>query len=646
MQFYHRRATPSTRTYRSGTRWARGNGGRRCEFALSSLPPAAQARYHKDCPAPADTGHSSDPVSDTELYAAAPEHSRRKADKYVTLIRATEGMGRAAVEQFCREWNHAHPDQHTSYNSIVAARKSYREAGIAGLLGQYGKRAGKRKISEEDYETFRDNYLVEGAPPAPSAWKKTLGAALRRAPSIDPKTFPSYMTFVRAIRDRVPEAAIFLARYGEAAYRRRYGYYIKRDYSDMLAGEIWVSDHAQVDVAVSYKVRNVERYAFPWVTVWRDMKSGKWMGWDLHVEPPKSDHIFMAFHRAGVDHPLCTGFYLDNGKDYRHKDLTGGRQKISVTVPQQQTMSLSESLGIRVCFAWPYNPQSKPVERDFLRNKNDLSKSLVGYRGGNVVERPEILKDHIKAGRLIPFEHFSQIFDTWVTEVVNRETVQSGYRKGQCADEIYQREAPIAAERGLIRTVSADSLQLWCTHTGPVRKIGPRGYRDSTLGVDFFDSWMPTYQGRRVYNRTDPKRCQEAWIFDAETHESLGKAHLHPETPALARDDISREKLRQDIALKRRTDRLIKSYVRDVKFDTPPEETVRNHAEAVRALNQARGYEPQEVEIPAAELATEMDRAISRQNKRETEGASDYGMEQYQETERDDDDIDVWKIAI
>ena len=72
-----------------------------------------------------------------------------------------------------------------------------------------------------------------------------------------------------------------MARYGESAWNRKFGGYIERDYSSVVCGKVWVSDHAQIDVACLTSDGNV---VFPWVTAWRDYKSGKWLGWILQVD--------------------------------------------------------------------------------------------------------------------------------------------------------------------------------------------------------------------------------------------------------------------------------------------------------------------------------------------------------------------------
>ena len=59
-----------------------------------------------------------------------------------------------------------------------------------------------------------------------------------------------------------------------AAWNKKYATYIPRDYLNIKAGSCWVSDHAQIDIAVEHK-GNVY---FPWVTVFRDVKTSKWLG--------------------------------------------------------------------------------------------------------------------------------------------------------------------------------------------------------------------------------------------------------------------------------------------------------------------------------------------------------------------------------
>lgn len=77
-------------------------------------------------------------------------------------------------------------------------------------------------------------------------------------------------------------------------------------------------------------------------------------------------------------------------------------------------------MNVNVHFALPYNAQTKPVERDFMKIKTYLSKGFVGYRGGKVTERPEKLKEEIKNNKIMTFEDFKILFDTFIENILNK----------------------------------------------------------------------------------------------------------------------------------------------------------------------------------------------------------------------------------
>ena len=86
-----------------------------------------------------------------------------------------------------------------------------------------------------------------------------------------------------------------------------------------------------------------------------------------------------------------------------------------------------------------------------------LSKHCVGYRGGNVVERTEKLAKEIKAGKIIPFNEFKEVFDDFVINVLNKRSSQGKNLKGLSPDELFNQEFKEKI------TVSSDALKLFCT---------------------------------------------------------------------------------------------------------------------------------------------------------------------------------------
>ena len=535
-----------------------GNGGEQYKILLSSLPVEAQQRYWANSlevevvePAPMS---ASEAEIEAEIYSRAPQWARDKADKYLNILKATEGMKRSELQNFVAVWNQKRPDFKTSYQSVYRMRKIYEEQGVSGLLAGYGKRAGESTVNDDWFEYFKSQYLVEGGPSLRSCWIYTLGYAQRQNAEISPDTFPSPAAFDRRLKREIPESSICLAREGYMKYNRKFAPYIDRDYTDVKAGSVWVSDHAQVDVAVLMPNGKI---CFPWVTAWRCFKTSKWLGWNLHMESPNSDHIFMAFYHGALNVGIPEHLYIDNGKDYRSKDFAGGRKHVKVLVDEGKTTAMVAQLGITPHFSLPYGAQSKPIERDFLKNKTYLSKHMVGYRGGNVVERPEKLQDEIKKGLIMPFEEFAKVFETFVVNVLNRMPSEGKNLKGLSPDQLWAREF---VER---REVSRDALKLFCTRASGVISIGRDGVRDSLLKVTYWDgSWMSGQKGRKVYLRRDVLDFAEAWVFDAETDEYLGKGRINEfSSPALADTAVSRRQLSEAMANKKRDMKITKAYI-------------------------------------------------------------------------------------
>ena len=372
-----------------------------------------------------------------EAYSNAPKWMKAKAEKYLELFRLTEGMTYQEKIDFLADWSQKYPHKKACYSSLTIALKKYSCGGITALLSHYGNhRKGFSKVDNECFEYFKSIYLREGAPSVETAWSITLGFAKRQGFDCV-SNFPTSKTFIRRLRSEVPEQAIFIARYGESSWNKKYANYVPRDYSNLNAGTCWVSDHAQIDVAVDFN----GTVCFPWVTVFRDAKTSKWLGWFLHADSPNSDHIFQAFYYGVLNFGIPEDVYLDNGKDYRCKDFAGGReQKIKINHSTNKENSLMKNVGITVHFALPYNAQTKPVERDFLKIKELLSKHCVGYRGGNVVERPEKLAKEIKDGKIMKFEDFKEIIDKTIIHILNKKPSKGKNLNRRCPDDLFYEE--------------------------------------------------------------------------------------------------------------------------------------------------------------------------------------------------------------
>jgi hypothetical protein len=557
----------------------------------------------------------SEPEIDRELYARAAHYERKKADKYLAHLERTNGLKGNDLKEAINGWNMTHPDQKTSYVCVLGARKAYEDNGISGLLAQYGK-SSKSTIKDEWFESFKNLYLKEGSPSVRSCWIITLGEAAQRDPSITASSFPSPVSFLRRLKKEVPESTLYLKRRGYQAWTGKYAKHVDRDYSEVVPGEVYVADHAQIDVAVMSPTGKV---CFPWITAISDFKSNKYVGWDLHIESPNSDHIFQAAFRAFTDFGIPSEFLIDNGKDFRCHDFSGGRKNVKVKVDEIKTTSLLSSLNIKPNFAKPYGAQTKPIERTFLRNKEWFSKHMPGYRGGNVRERPEVLKEEIKQGKILPWEQFKNHVDEFITTVANRMSSDGKNLKGMSPDELWNKEAKIPVK------VKASSLKLLCMRSSRPIEIGRNGVRDSKFQVTYWGEWMSGRKGEHVYLRRDNRAFQTAWVFSADGQDRyIGEASIAEQTTALARTDIDKEKLKEALAGKNRDQKVAQNGAGIIQR-IPAADIIKSLALGAKLLNDKRGYAPgDDEETKVIEvMPTCMDDVMRQREEQRREGTSD-----------------------
>lgn len=572
------------------------------KILLSSLPDNAKQKYNAS---------TADLAQGLMAYNSADEKSRKLANKYIQILNACRNLKGQSLMDFIADWNIQNPASKTSYARLMEIRKKYELYGVAGLISSPHGNKGKTKLQKEWLEYFKQLYLIEGAPVAESCHRIVKGCF-----GADNNDFPSARTFLRKLEREVPKQSIYLARYGYSKWNKKYGNYIERDYSQVKANQCWVSDHAQIDVAV---VNNEGKVCFPWVTAWRCFKTNKWLGWLLHEESGNSDHIFQTFYYSALKYGLPEVVYIDNGKDYRSKDFAGGRSG-SATHSCGRTGNISTHhsspmlglLDVEARFSLPYNAQTKPIERDFLKVKELLSKHTVGYRGGSVVERPEKLKNEISGNKLLTFDEFKDVFDDVIENVLNKLPSKSKKLRGKSPAELF------AEEFTTMKTVPKDSLMLFCMRSSKIISIGRNGIRDSQLGVTYWDDWMSGYKGEKVYIRRDINAYQECWVFEAGTDKFIGKGKMLELVPALAKTDIEKSLLKKAAKIKKAD---LKTAKAGATFDEV--EISKKIADLKQGINQ-KNYELNPAVMRMSN--TQMDEAVKQAKDLERAGTYDLSI--------------------
>lgn len=89
-----------------------------------------------------------------------PEYNLKSYDKYIHILKLTNGLSGNRLKEFIKEYNLQNPTEPTSYQSVIRKRKAYVKFGDAALISKYGK---TRKPYYPDmpkyYKIFKEYYL-------------------------------------------------------------------------------------------------------------------------------------------------------------------------------------------------------------------------------------------------------------------------------------------------------------------------------------------------------------------------------------------------------------------------------------------------------------------------------------------------------
>ena len=596
------------------------------EIALESLPAEAQARYweqvriaeqvaaakrggrpskaQQKAKAEAEARAAAE-VQANQVYLEAPDWQKQRVDERLGLLHATAGMGRSELAEYLRCHQIA-----ASVNTVYRWRRMYADGGKNALMTAYGNRAGQSVIPDDVFSVFVGIYNTEGKCSIKAAYLTARGYYTEHYTG----KCPSAASFEYRLKRDISEQHRYMARYGASAYNRKYGYSIPRDLSALRSGECAVGDHMQLDLQVTMPDGKIVR---PWLTAWVDMKSRRFLGWDLHAEAPNSDHIFKAFYDMAKRFGLPDEIYVDNGKDYRCRDFAGGRASVHVEYDTQRVSSLTADLGIKANFALPYNAQAKVIERRFRDHHGYFESLLEGYTGTNTVQRPEGLKRQVKSGKLLTFAQASELLDTFITTILDKLPFGS--------KAAFAKLSPVeiwAADNPALRRPSPASLALFCMRCSRPIKVGRAGVKDPDLKVMYWAPELAELKGKPVYLRRDLKDYSTAWVFTADD-KLLCEAQLVEAVHPLAKETKSKAQLAEGMARKRREEKAVKRLIAEQATLTP-EERFRLMQRGVADVNAARGYvEPETDEKVIIAQPTPLDQRAREISEYIREGTTD-----------------------
>lgn len=486
---------------------ATGQGGRKMEIPLESLPEQAQIAYqnkHGESQIVVNTNYTS-----TRKQKEKGELRSEAITGYKEFLKECKKGGMKSkteiMELFIDVWNRNHEFKLTKsslYNWMKTSPSGNAEK-LTDRRGGYNR--GQTTIPEAYRKMFDSLYLQQTQPSVASCFKEVQLAA-----NCNGDYLPGIKAFYNYVGNNISEAVLIKAREGEKAFRDKCLPYAERDYSALHPNEQWVADHHLWDIFVRVPDKKggwkLER---PWGSYWMDMRTRKIMASILRIESPNADVVLCSFS-LGVEHfGIPNGVLLDNGKDYKAHDLfyPEGHYILSEKDNKKIERSLASNLDIKVTYAIPYNARAKPIERVFNTFEEQLGKKYPSYAGSNAKKRPEDLKD-LDIMDVVTLEEFIAQHNKYVYEIYNNSGHTGNAMYGKSPNQVY------ADEPFIIRRASKEVLFFALMRVKGTRKIGRNG-----ISFDCTHYWNESctkYIGKKVTARYSPAKPEILYIFDED----------------------------------------------------------------------------------------------------------------------------------
>jgi hypothetical protein len=415
-----------------------------------------------------------------------------------------------ATEKFVQLQKVANPELNISKGILYRKKAALKADDLAGLIDNRGSwKRGTSSIPDVAWECFLSFYLDEAQYPITACYEYTEMWLKAEAPQYLP--LPDYSSFYRKIQTSIPKPLEVMGREGMKAFRDRCAPYIRRTYEDMVSNEWWIADNHTFDVQTKGEKGNLHRL---YLTAFFDARSGIFTGCYV-TDAPSSQATLIALRKGIMKYGIPQNIYVDNGREFLTFDVGGlGHRQKKSTKDKFAPPPVFERLGIKMTNAIVRNAKAKIIERRFRDVKDRLSRLFPTYTGGNVVERPERLKQVIKNANNIPTDYeFTQAVEDILTYYMNEKPYSGAVSSdnGKTRMQVYRENLH---EK---RIASEFDLNLMLMRSTRSQKVGRRGVHLTIAGekVDYYnDELILNHLDESVYCRYDPEDISTVRIYD------------------------------------------------------------------------------------------------------------------------------------
>ncbi len=436
-------------------------------------------------------------ASKTQARAAfVTEVQRREAAKL-----AEYGIGRLSDGILYRKYT---AYKNNDYDALTERRGGYNR--------------GSSTIDERLWNQFLYYWLDDRQPTVASCYSTVEGMTFDAETELYGLEIPSEMAFRRRIKADLDAALVILGREGEKAYMDRCMPYVDRLYDGLEANEYWIGDTHTLDF-ITTRTDGSKGSVRLYLCAWQDARSGVLVGWYIS-EYLNADTVLMALKHGIERFGIPRNVYIDNGREYLCADVGGkGHRSRKTDTDAPAPPPVFERMGITMVNALVRNAKAKPIERTFNTLKNQVSRLVSTFCGGNVTEKPESLKKHIKDGKL-PIGSEMRVM---VGEIIDSEYNMGRYGGKVRRDSAKSRLDVWNENIHTKRVATEGDLALLLMRSGKAQKISRNGVY-LTIGGEklwYYSKEITALLGQRVYIRYDAAALESVRVYMAETDEYI-----------------------------------------------------------------------------------------------------------------------------
>lgn len=458
-------------------------------------------------------------------------------------------------ELFITKMKLEHPELNISTSILYRKFKALKNGDLEGLIDKRGKaKKGYTKIDEHVWQVFLSFLLDQAKHPLRKCYQYTQLYIQDTAPELY-EDIPAYCTFTRHVKADIPDAILTLGRDGDKAFDDRCAPYIRRTYDNMDSNDYWIGDNHTIDVIVGDGEKTFRLY----LTAFMDARSGI-MTCIYITDTPSSQASIYSLRRGIKKYGIPKNVYLDNGREFLTFDFGGsGHRKKKKDDDKFAPPPILERLGINMVNALVRNAKAKIIERRFLDFKNSISRLFATYTGGNVVEKPEILKVELKNGNIPDKEAFIKEIEELIEYYLNYEEYNGAVAadKGKRKIDVYQENLHTKI------TATEEQLNLMMLRSTRAQKVTRRGVSLKIGGtqLDYFNNELIMQMlNKKVYLRYDPDDLSSVRVYDLDDRFIM---EVEADNVAVLEYGASKEDVKQAMAKTRELKKITKKAIND-----------------------------------------------------------------------------------